>query len=236
MRGCREPPNREDMQVGAVVVSARTGAARWLPMVLLACGAGVMAALFFHLASEVNEGETQTFDAFFLHAAHQVRIAHPWIADVMRDLSGLGSPVTLVVATLAACGYLALTTSFARSAFVAFAVVAGAVGVALFKAGFARSRPDIALAEFIVTGPSFPSGHSSMAAVVFLTLGALVARMHRRRRDKAYVMGVAVFLTVLVGVSRAALGVHWATDVLGGWALGIAWSTACLLVARNLER
>ena len=106
----------------------------------------------------------------------------------------------------------------------------------LLKAGFARVRPDVAFAQLVADGPSFPSGHSSMSAVVFLTLGALVARMHRRRRERAYVMGFAIVLTLLVGISRAVMGVHWATDVVGGWALGVAWATACLLVLRWLER
>jgi undecaprenyl-diphosphatase len=106
----------------------------------------------------------------------------------------------------------------------------------LFKAGFARVRPDAQFAQFVADGASYPSGHSSMAAVVYLTLGALIARMHRRRIEKAYILGAAASLALLVGISRAAMGVHWATDVAGGWALGIAWAAACMFTVRWADR
>ncbi|MFI4925605.1 MAG: phosphatase PAP2 family protein [Vicinamibacteria bacterium] len=198
----------------------------WMPFALLAGGALLMGALFLHLGSEIAEGETHGFDAFVLDAGRALRAAHPWFAEVMRDLSGLGSTVTLALVTLGACGYLAITRSWATAAIVAGAVVSGAVAVALFKAGFARVRPDAQFAQFVADGASYPSGHSSMAAVVYLTLGALIARMHRRRIEKAYILGAAASLALLVGISRAAMGVHWATDVAGGWALGIAWAAA----------
>jgi len=212
------------------------GRRAWLPMALLAGGALLMGALFLHLGSEIAEGETRRFDVFVLDAGRALRVAHPWIADVMRDLSGLGSSVTLALVTLAACGYLAVTRSWATAAIVAAAAVSGAVAVALFKAGFARARPDSQLAQIVVDGASYPSGHSSMAAVVYLTLGALIARMRERRVEKVYILGAAGMLALLVGVSRAAMGVHWATDVAGGWALGIAWAAACIFAVRWADR
>ena len=208
----------------------------WLPYVLLAAGAFVMGALFLHLGSEVAEGETQAFDAFFLRAGGALRRSHPWVEDVMRDLSGLGSLVVLALFTAAACGYLAITRSWATAAVVATAVTSGAIAVLLFKALFGRARPDGVFAQILVDGPSFPSGHASMSAVVFLTMGVLVMRLQSNARERAYVLGLAVAFTVLVGGSRVAMGVHWATDVIGGWALGVAWATAAALVIRALGR
>jgi len=204
---------------------------------LLACGGtGAIAALFLHLGSEVAEGETRVFDEYVLVGAKAARSAHPWITEVMRDLSGMGGTVTLLLATIAACGYLALTGSGKRAVIVALSIAGAEIAVESFKAVFERTRPDVVMAEFAVRGLSFPSGHSSMSAVVFLTLGALIAYGHVRPLLRWYIMGVAVAATVLVGLSRAALGVHWATDVLGGWAFGAAWAAATLLLVARLGR
>jgi undecaprenyl-diphosphatase len=81
---------------------------------------------------------------------------------------------------------------------------------------------------------SFPSGHAMLSAVCYLTLGALLAGVVPARRYKAYILGTAIFLTLLVGGSRIYLGVHWPTDVLAGWCLGAAWAMACWLGVRGI--
>jgi undecaprenyl-diphosphatase len=83
---------------------------------------------------------------------------------------------------------------------------------------------------------SFPSGHSLNAAVVYLTLGSMLAGLSREPRLKLYFFGVAMLLTFLVGVSRVYMGVHYPTDVLAGWCAGMAWALSCGLVARRLRR
>jgi len=102
----------------------------------------------------------------------------------------------------------------------------GTLVVTVLKEAFARPRPQLAPDGLFVYTASFPSGHAMVSAVVYLTLGALIARLAPRTRLKLYIMTVAVILTGLVGFSRIYLGAHWPSDVLAGWAVGAAWALA----------
>jgi undecaprenyl-diphosphatase len=99
-----------------------------------------------------------------------------------------------------------------------------------------RDRPDVFEHRSHVYTQSFPSGHSMLSAVVYLTLGSLLTRLVPGRWQKLYILGVALFLTFLVGISRVYMGVHWPTDVLAGWTAGLVWAIICWLAARALQR
>jgi undecaprenyl-diphosphatase len=83
----------------------------------------------------------------------------------------------------------------------------------------------------VIYTSSFPSGHSMLSAVVYLTGGALLAVVHAARRVRVYLIGCSILVTLLVGASRVYLGVHWPSDVLAGWSAGAAWASACWLAA-----
>jgi undecaprenyl-diphosphatase len=117
---------------------------------------------------------------------------------------------------------------------VAASVISGSLLMTLLKGLFGRLRPDAAYADAAVTGLSFPSGHATMSAVIYLTLGALLASTCAQRGQRGYIVGVAAMVALLVGVSRVALGVHWATDVVAGWAFGSGWALLWLLLASRL--
>lgn len=189
---------------------------------------------FVYGGSEIMEGDTRQFDTHLLHVAQSLRAGHPWLASAMRDLSGLGSTMVLTLFTVATVVYLALFSSRTLAILVATSVISGTILVGVFKAAFGRLRPDAAFAELVVPGLSFPSGHASISALVFLTMGALIAARRRSVNERIYILAIAALLTLLVGLSRVLLGVHWATDVLGGWAFGAAWAVAWLLLARQL--
>ena len=203
-------------------------------------GFGLVAVLcilaFALLAGEMIEGETRPFDMALVRAAQSLIIAHPWVFEVMRDLSGLGSTVVLTIFVAITVGYLALISMRASALLVAASTISGALCVSGFKVAFGRVRPDTAYAELVATTLSFPSGHATMSAVVFLTLGALVASTRPLWIEKIYILCAAATMAMLVGISRIALGVHWATDVLGGWAFGSAWAIVWLFLAGFLSR
>jgi undecaprenyl-diphosphatase len=83
---------------------------------------------------------------------------------------------------------------------------------------------------------SFPSGHAMTSAAVYLTLGALLMRISERRITKFYCMAVAMTATFLIGLSRVYLGVHYPTDVLAGWVIGLCWALLCWIAEWTLER
>jgi undecaprenyl-diphosphatase len=118
---------------------------------------------------------------------------------------------------------------------VAVAVLGGVLISTILKMGFDRPRPDIQHAVRVFTA-SFPSGHAMLSAVTFLTLGVLVARAEADHRLKVYFVSIALFLTIVVGVSRIYLGVHYPSDVLAGWCVGSAWAILCWSAALWLEK
>jgi undecaprenyl-diphosphatase len=196
---------------------------------------------FIALADVVVEGRTQSFDESVLRSLRRpdnpaLPIGPDWVAEAARDLTALGGVAVLLLATLAVAGFLFLDRKFATMGFVLTAVVSGLILSSLLKAGFARPRPEVVPYLSQVYTSSFPSGHSMMSAIVYLTLGAVLARMVARRGLKFYFLTGALLLTCLVGVSRVYMGVHYPTDVLAGWTAGLTWATLCWLVARKLQR
>ena len=87
-----------------------------------------------------------------------------------------------------------------------------------------RPRPDVAPHGHYVYSFSFPSGHATAAAALYLTLAMLIASQETSRGVKILVFAVAALLTVAIGFSRVYLAVHWASDVLAGWCAGAAWA------------
>jgi undecaprenyl-diphosphatase len=209
-------------------------------LVALALVAGGVAG-FVQLADEVSEGATQALDSAALLALRQPGdLARPigpaWLPDAVRDITALGSTVVLSLLTLAALGYLLLLRRTHMAALLAVAMVGGTALSSVLKAFFERPRPDIVPALTNVTSLSFPSGHSMMSAVAYLTIAVLIGRSSPSPAVRLYLVVVAVLITVLVGLSRIYLGVHWPSDVLAGWCGGAAWALACWLVARRLQR
>ncbi len=163
-------------------------------------------------------------------------IGPTWVADVARDITALGSTDLLWLSTMAVAGFLALDRRYRAMIFVLVAVISGwALSFAL-KDLFRRSRPTVVPHLMPAYFSSFPSGHSMMAAVVYFTLGSLLASLVARRRLKFYFLAMAGLLSGLVGVSRVVLGVHYPTDVIAGWSVGLAWAALCSTVERRLAR
>jgi undecaprenyl-diphosphatase len=197
--------------------------------------------LVAELADEVLEGTTQHYDEWILCRLRTPGdttdpIGPEWFEDVWRDITALGSITVLALVTMACAGYLLMRRRYRMLGLLGAATVGGLLASLLLKNLFARPRPEFASAATHVVTSSFPSGHSMLSAVVYLTLGALLARTSTRLRYKLYFVTVALLITILVGLSRIYLGVHYPTDVLAGWSFGLIWALLCWLVARFLQR
>jgi undecaprenyl-diphosphatase len=206
-------------------------------LALLVVAGGMLA---FALLGRLVEGsEPHAFDRAILLSLRTAGdpadpLGPPWLEEAVRDVTALGSTVVLVLLVVFAVLFFAFSGRGADAVFVLFAAVGGQLLSSWLKVLIDRPRPDVVPHAAEVFTLSFPSGHAMLSAVTYLTLGSMLARVVEGRVLKAYVMTVAVLLTVLVGLSRLYLGVHWPSDVLAGWCLGAAWAMLCWLGARWL--
>ncbi len=206
---------------------------------LLITGLSIIA--FAEIADDVAEADTQAFDRFVLEAVRTPGepgnpIGPHWVEIAMADLTALGGIAVLVVIALVVSGFLLMRRRAIAVMFLATALGGGIVLSQFLKGAFGRERPPVDFRAVEAVNPSFPSGHAMLSAVVYLTIGSLVAKAMPQKRLKAYVMGVAIVLALVVGLSRVYLGVHWASDVTAGWCIGAAWATVCWLAAWGFER
>ncbi len=209
---------------------------------LLVAGVAVLALFAFLVVAELMEhGSIVRFDErallMFRTPADPARPAGPaWLLESMLDVTALGGATVITLVTLVVAGLLALKREYRLLGLVALTAIGGAVLELSLKIFFGRPRPSIVPHLVEVHAQSFPSGHSMMSAAVYLSFAALLARREPSPRIRTYILSVALVLVLLIGISRVYLGVHYPTDVLGGWLLGLAWSALCWVWGRSLRQ
>ena len=196
---------------------------------------------FVNLADEVLEGDTRGFDERVLESVRtgedlDSMIGPPWLEKSIKEVTVLGGKTTVVLLVTFVTLFLFFAGHWVRGLIVLVAAGGGAILTTGLKHAFAVERPSAVPHLTIENTFSFPSGHTTMAATVYLTLGLLLAQMGRQRWFKIYFMSVAIGVVLMVGLSRVMLGVHNPTDVLGGWAVGGAWAMLVWLGAYTAER
>lgn len=202
----------------------------------------VLAALvFLVVAGQVSDGDTQKFDEaivqWFRRADDPAMPRGPaWLREAGIDITALGSFSVILLLVLAVSGFLWIHRQKRLMALLLISTGTGFLLNWLMKIAFARPRPSVVRHLREVVTPSFPSGHAALSAVVYLTIGVLLFQVVKGRQARLYCLAVAMAATGLVGLSRIYLGVHYPSDVLAGWATGIAWASACWLAAQYAER
>lgn len=162
-------------------------------------------------------------------------IGPKWVQTAFLDITALGSNTTIILATLAAAIFLFIRRSKSAALLVILSAATGTALNNLLKLIFDRPRPDLVAHAVEVQTTSFPSGHAMLSAIVYLTLGLLLARTQQSRAAQIYIVATAAVMTMLIGISRVYLGVHWPSDVLAGWIAGLAWALICWKIAKSLE-
>jgi undecaprenyl-diphosphatase len=196
---------------------------------------------FGFIADEVMEGSTTALDQaiilLFRSGSDNLSgpIGLPWVREMARDITSLGSVTVLGIVSFVVVAYLLLARSRAEALLVLVAVLGGVAINSLLKIQFARPRPDLFVPAAKVFTASFPSGHAALSAITYMTLAALLTRTTVDQRLRYYFVAVAVALTFMIGVSRVYLGVHYPTDVLAGWCLGSAWALICWAIMTRLQ-
>lgn len=201
----------------------------------------IMILGFLFIAESVQEGETLRFDVAILHAFRRagdlaVPIGPTWLPLVMRDVTALGSYAVLTLVTLIAVGFCAVIRHHRAALLIVAASLGGLALNSTLKDLFARTRPDTLLHLTEVSTASFPSGHAMLSATIYLSLAAIIAQLTARHKARLYILGTALLLTGVVGISRIYLGVHYPTDVLAGWAVGSSWAICCWLAMHGIQR
>jgi len=194
---------------------------------------------FLYVMGEVREGDTYKLDRAILLALRRpgalgVPVGPRWLQETARDVTALGGFSVLTLVVVAGVALLWLHRRRIQAVVFTVAVLAGQALAETTKHLVGRDRPDLVPHLDQVYSSSFPSGHSAMSPIVYFTLAGILAAGEANRGAKRLLLGLAAALVLAIGASRVYLGVHWPTDVLGGWAMGTAVALLATLVLHRL--
>jgi membrane-associated phospholipid phosphatase len=210
----------------------RSTLGRWIGLVGLELLAGLLvltagAWVFGLTAEELAEGDTEV-DMRFADWLHE-HASRGW-TEFFEFVTFLGNVPTLAAVTFVAAIVLWRKQQTAELQLLLLAAVGTQILTFGLKLGFERERPFFSDPLATESTYSFPSGHASVSLAVYGTLGYIVARHAATRRAQLAALGAAALLVLLIGFSRLYLGVHFLSDVIAGFSLGLAWVALCVVL------
>ncbi len=210
-------------------------------IVMLLVTAVVGLCCFAAVAIMVKTGQTLYLDDLLLTSLRSpthpdVPLGSAIALGAARDITALGDVTVLTVVTVVTLGYCLMTRYYTAFFMVFVAVNTGDVLMVALKDIFKRQRPDIVPHLVNAAYTSFPSGHAMMSAIVYLTIGAILARIEPRKSVKIYLLTVFSFLPLVIGMSRVYLGVHYPSDVIAGWLAGVGWGTLSAAIVLKVSQ
>lgn len=218
-----------------------TANSRWLWPALALLGVSLTGIALFVAFRITHIGDAFAFDAAILRGLRNagtpaVPVGPAWLLQSAIDISALGGFTLLWLFGTAALVFLFAFGRRAEALLLAGSLIGASTLNALLKLVLQRPRPDIVPHLAQVSSASFPSGHAMTAAAVYLTLGVMLAQAQPSRWARAYLLGFATLLVLLIGCSRVYLGVHWPSDVLAGWCFGSSWALCMFALNARLHR
>lgn len=231
---------RIDSRISKLIETAKSLSTRDLFVAGVTIFLAALAGCFIAVSEEMMEGETLSIDNAILKALRNPNnlsdpIGPPWLLSTMTDISALGGLSVTIVALVAVAGYFALSKKYRFMIYLFFCVGGGAALMFVLKGFFSRPRPSVVPHLQEISSYSFPSGHSMVSAIMYLTFAAMLAKTTKDYKLKMYYMFIGIVLTGMVGFSRVFLGVHYPSDVLAGWCAGAVWAGVTYLVGDWLE-
>lgn len=195
---------------------------------------------FVEIADKLAEKNSLDFDERIIHmlrnSGYFSSVSKPtWLQSAVRDITSLGGFTVLAIVVVISGGCFVLKQNYASAVHLSAVLALGSLLSNFLKVAFSRPRPDIEHTVYVVSY-GFPSGHAMLSASVYLTLGMILAEMQARRRIKIYLLTISVILTLLVGISRVCLGVHYPTDIMAGWLSGTVWALVCFMIAQRFRK
>jgi membrane-associated phospholipid phosphatase len=178
------------------------------------------------LCTEVWEKEAFSFDRSLLLSIHQ--FANPQLDRVMLFITALGDPPTVITIFVSTIAWLGMKRRYTDGVRFIIACVGGVLLNQIMKLFFAKPRPELWARLISETSFSFPSGHAVGSMVVYGFIAYILARelpIYRR-----YIYAVTSMLIIAIGFSRLYLGVHYPTDIIAGYGVGLLWLATCLKI------
>ena len=195
--------------------------------------AAIGLAIFAGIAEAVDEGITQPFDESVLHWFELRRT--PFLDDAMLEITSLGAGLVLVIIVLIASVFLWQTKHKWSTYLLLLATLGGKLLNTFLKIAYERPRPSVVESLTEVHSASFPSGHAMSSMVVYGSVAYLVGRLEPGRYLKYTTWTIAAIIILAIGISRMYLGVHYPSDVLGGFIAGLAWVGFLVASMRALQ-
>ena len=193
---------------------------------------------FITLGAEIGEGDTGAFDRHLIGLLRTSGnggepIGPAWFKDSMRDVTALGGFTYLTLMTIVVVLGLLFHRKRREGIIVATTAISAQTSIEILKFLYDRPRPGPVPPPIHAYTASFPSGHTTESTAIFLTVATVIASLEAKDNIKILAYTAATFVILAIGFSRVYLGMHWPTDVLGGWALGTAWALAAWTALRK---